>query len=183
MQHPGRRMSRSPSLPHRVACPCQDADHPVVPGCVIGLADRVDALFEELAQDCIFRSKMPLVHDPPGSPSPEIEDEQAPAAVVPADLGACQVDGTVCLPGLLVGAEKRACLGKFFKNAAVTVELDLVRVNRYLCLLAGVLVAHQKSVLTPFFFYCVDQPKMAAALTALLAFERQSITSLNGSRL
>jgi len=126
---------------------------------------------------------MPLVHDPPGPPPPEIEDEQAPAAVVPADLRACEVNGTVCLPGLLVGAEKRACLGKFFKNAAVKEEVDLVRVNRYLGFLAGVHVAHQKTVLTPFFFYCVDQPEMAAALTALLAFERQSITSPDGSRL
>jgi len=126
---------------------------------------------------------MPLVHDPPGPPPPEIEDEQAPAAVVPADLGACQVDGTVCLFGLLVGAEKRACLGTFFKNAAVKEEQDLVGVHSHRCLLAGVLVAHQKTVLTPFFFYCVDQPEMAAALAALLALERQSITSLFCARL
>jgi hypothetical protein len=83
----------------------------------------------------------------------------------------------------LVGAEKRACLGKFFKNAAVKEEQDLVGVNRYCCFLASVLVAHQKAQLPTFFFYCVDQPEMAAALAALLALERQSITSLFCARL
>jgi hypothetical protein len=116
---------------------------------------------------------MPLIHDPPGPPPPEIKDEHAPAAIFPADVRACLVDGTVCLSALRVSPEKGACLGKFFKNAAVKEELDLVRVNRYFCFLAGVLVANQKAVLPAFFFYRVDQPKMAAALTALLAFEWQ----------
>jgi hypothetical protein len=34
-----------------------------------------------------------------------------------------------------------------------------------------------------FFFYGVDQPKMAAALAALLALERQSVTPLGDTRL
>jgi len=108
----------------------------------------------------------------------EIKDEHAPAAILSADLGARQVDSTVCLPGLLVGTEKRACFGKFFKHAAVKKDRHLVGVNRDRGLLTGVLVAQQEPVLPAFFFYCVDQPKVAAALAALLALERQKITSL-----
>jgi hypothetical protein len=120
---------------------------------------------------------MPLVHDPPGSPPPIIKDEQAPAAKIPADLGACQVDGAPGFPALLVMPEKGACLGKFLKHAAVKKDLNFVGVNRYFCFLTGVLVAQQKAVLPAFFFYCVDQTKMAAALAALLALEWQKTRS------
>jgi hypothetical protein len=119
---------------------------------------------------------VPLVHDPPGPSPPVVKDEQAPAAVVPADFGACQVDGAKGFAGTLIVAEERAGLGKFFKNAAVKEKVDLVGVDRHLCFLAGVLVAQKKTQFPAVFFYPVDQAEVAAALAALLALEWQGIT-------
>jgi hypothetical protein len=124
---------------------------------------------------------MTPAHDPPGSLSFGIKDQQAPAAIVPADPRACLVDGTVSFRGRLFIPEKRACLGTFGENALIKKEPDLVGVDGYRCFFTSVLVVDQKTVIPEVFFYYMDLAQIAAAFPALPTFKRQRI-NLTGNR-
>jgi hypothetical protein len=123
----------------------------------------VDLLFEQPGQVFIFRRKMTLAHDPACPLSGGIEDQQAPAAIIPADLRACQVDGTVPLRGCPVIPEKRAGLGAFRKNMPVTKEGNLIRVNSYCGFFPRVLVFYKEPVITVIFLDGMDKSEMTAA--------------------
>jgi len=115
-----------------------------------------------------------LAHDPPGPFSLGGKDQHVPAAIVPADIRACLVDGTVTFRGSPVIPEKGACLGSPLENTLVTKEGNLVRINGHRCFFPGVLVPDEEPVVAVLFRNGMDQSEMAAALTALAAFKRHS---------
>ena len=117
---------------------------------------------------------MPLAHDPPGSFSPGIEDQHPPAAIVPADLRAREMDGAVALRCRCIIPEERAGFGALGKDAFVMEEFVLVRVDSDRGLLACVLVVDDEPVIPKILVYDVDEPQVAATLPTLLAFERHS---------
>jgi len=104
-----------------------------------------------------------------------IKDQQAPAAIVPADLRACQVDGTVSFRRWCIIPEKWACLGTFGENTRITIEGYLFRVYRYRCFFTRVLITQLKVIIPVVFFNYMDQAKVAATFSALTAFKRQKI--------
>jgi hypothetical protein len=117
---------------------------------------------------------MALAHDPPCPLSFRIEDQQAPAAIIPADLRACLVDGTVSFRGCPVIPEKRACLGTFLKDTLVTKECNLVRVNDHRGFFTRVLILYKEVEIPVVFLDDMDQPEMAAAFSTLAAFKWHS---------
>ena len=119
----------------------------LVPCCIVRFNKMVDLLFKKPGQGLIFRCKVALAHDPAGPLSFGIEDQQAPAAIVPADLRAGQVDRAVPFFRSPVVPEKRAGFGTFKKNTLVTKESNLVRVNGHLCFFTGILVVYQEPVI------------------------------------
>jgi hypothetical protein len=148
--------------------------NPIVPGGIIRLNQGVYMILKKPGQHAVLRCKVTLAHDPAGPLSTGIEDQQAPAPIVPADLRACQVDGTVSFFGLAVIPEKRTGFGAFQKNTLITKERDLVRVNGYCCSFTGILVLYKEMIIPQLFQYRMDQAKVAATFTALAAFKRQS---------
>ncbi len=125
---------------------------------------------------------MPLAHDPAGPFPFMCKDQESPAAIVPTDLRAGEVDSTIALRSDIVIPEERACLGTFDKYAPVKKESNLVRVNSDRGFFTGVLVIHHEPVIAQICVYPVDEPQVAAAFPALLAFERQKF-NLPGIRL
>jgi hypothetical protein len=137
----------------------------------------VDMLFKEPGQRFVLRCQVALAHDPPGPLSFRIKDQQVPAAIIPADLRACQVNGTVSFRGYLIVPEKRTGFGTVKENGLVIEEGDLVRVNRHHCLFTCILVVYEKPVIPVVFPDGMDKPEMAAAFPALAAFKRHSCHS------
>jgi hypothetical protein len=134
----------------------------------------IDMVFKEPGQCLVFRCKVSLAHDPSCPFSARIKDQHTPAAIVPADLRAGQVDGAVPLFSAPVIPEKRACLGAFQKNIFVAKECYLVRINTDRCFFTGILVVYQEVVIPVVLPDGMDQPKMAATFPALAAFKRHS---------
>lgn len=116
---------------------------------------------------------MTPAHDPSGSLPRTVEDEQAPAAVVPADLGARQVNGAVSLRRRRIIPEERACLRPLGKDASVVEQGYLVRIDRHFRRLARILVADQETVIPVIGMDRMDQAKVAAAFAALVTLKRQ----------
>lgn len=114
---------------------------------------------------------MTPAHDSSGSSPRTVEDEQAPAAVVPADLGARQVDGAVSLRGRRVIPEERARLRSLGEDASVGKQRDLIRVDRDFRRFTRVLVADQEAVIPIIVMDRMDQAQMTAAFAALVAFK------------
>jgi hypothetical protein len=115
-----------------------------------------------------------LAHDPACPPSSGIKDQQAPAAIVPADLRAGQVDSTISFFRSRVIAEERAGLGTFPEDAPVAEERYLVRVNCHGIFFTSILVPYKETVIPIILLYDMNQPKMTAAFPALTAFKRHS---------
>lgn len=86
------------------------------------------------------------------------------------------MDGAVAFRRRPVEPEERTGLGSFCEDTLVTEEFDLVRVDDGGCSFPGVLITDKKSIPSPILFDGMDQAQMAAAFTALMAFERQKIT-------
>lgn len=114
---------------------------------------------------------MTLAHDPSDSSPRAIEDEQAPAAVVPADLRACQVDGAVSLRRRRIVPEERARLRPFGEDTRVGKEGDLVRIDRDFRRLTRVPVADQEAAIPIIGMDRMDQAQVTAAFAALAAFK------------
>ena len=123
---------------------------------------------------------MTLAHDPPGPLPPGVEDQQPPAAIVPADLRACQVNGAVAFRRRLVIPEERTCLRTFSEDTPITKEFNLVRVDDDGCSFPGILVTDQKPIRSAFLFNGMNEAQMTAAFPALMAFERQMTHSGTG---
>ena len=117
---------------------------------------------------------MPLTHDPPGAFPFWGKDQDVPAAIVPADLRAGEVDGTVTLRFYSIIPEERTGFRTLSKDAIVRKEPDLVRVNTDRGLLTGVLVGHDKPVIAKVCVNEMDKSQVAATFPALLAFERHT---------
>lgn len=159
------------SGPHRVARLGQHLNHPPIPCGIVGFGPVVDSFFKEPDQQSVLCGQVTLAHDPSRSSPRVVEDEQAPAAVVPADLGARQVDGAVSLRGRRIVPEERARLRSLGEDAPVGKQGDLVRIDRDLCRLARVLVADQEAVIPIIGVDRMDQAQVAAAFAALTAFK------------
>ena len=165
---------QSGSCPHRISRSNEHPDDPIVPGCIIRLNKGVYMLLKKPGHNAVLRCQVTLAHDPSGPLSFGVKDQQAPAPIIPADLRACQVDGTVPFFRLAVVPEKRAGFGTLLKNTRITKERDLVRVNGYCCSFTGVLVLYKEMIIPQVFLYRMDQAKVAATFTTLAAFKRQS---------
>jgi hypothetical protein len=161
--------------PYRIPGTDQNPDHHVIPGCIIGLGLVTDIVLKKTGKPFIFRCQKPGSHNPPGSLSRGIKDQQAPAAIVPADFRAGKVNGTVSLRRFRFVPEKRTCFGAFCKNAPVKKKAYLVRVNGHRRFLARVPVIDKKVIVPEVFFYLVDLAQVAAAFTTLTTFKRQGI--------
>lgn len=147
-------------------------DEPLVPGSIIGFGDGVDLVFKNFCQPFLFRCKESLAHDPPGPFPLRVKDQDAPAAIIPADLRACQVDGAVPFCLVPVEPEERTCLGAFGKYTPVPEQSILVRVNRHFRFLSGILVVDKVPVVPVILPYRMDKAKVAATFPALAAFKR-----------
>ena len=84
------------------------------------------------------------------------------------------MDGAVALRCPHVIPEERAGFGALGKDAFVTEEFILVRVDSDRGLLTGVLVVDDEPVIPKILVYDMDKPKVAATLPALLTLERHS---------
>ena len=79
----------------------------------------LDTTLPEIHKTGIIGDEGPGILDTADPAPPVVEDQEPPAPVVPADLGACQVHrapGLLC-PGLVT--EKRAGMREFFKDTFV----------------------------------------------------------------
>lgn len=176
------RRERNPwspgSGPHRVTGPDQYLNHMPVPCGIVGFDQTVDLFFKEPGQRSILRSQVTSAHDPSGSPPQTVKDEQAPAAVVPADLRSRQVDGAVSFRSRRIIPEKRARLRSLGEDACIGKQGDLIRINRHLCRFTRVLVADQVAVIPIIDMDRMDQAQVTAAFAALAAFKCQGTTFL-----
>jgi hypothetical protein len=132
------------------------------------------AAIPDLREEGIIGTERPDKFDSSYPSSGMIEDEKAPASIVPADLRPGQVNRAVCelSPGPM--PEKRTGVRQFFKDALVIEEFMLVRIYRYGSLLAGIIVVDQEVVLPVLFPDLMDVPELIATFPALEAFESQS---------
>jgi hypothetical protein len=69
-----------------------------------------------------------------------IKDEQPPATVIPTDLRSCTMHRAAGLPPACLKPEKRAGMGKYFKNRHVPEEVTLVRIDLNRSFFPGILV-------------------------------------------
>jgi len=81
------------------------------------------------------------------------------------------MNGAVSLRCHCIIPEEGAGFGALGKDAFVTEECMLVRVDSDRGLLAGVLVVDNKPVIAKILMYDMDKPQVAATLPALLALE------------
>jgi len=158
-----------------ISCHGKCPEQPDIPVRIVASGHVVNLLFKNTGQCFIFRCQESLAHNSSGSFPCGIEDEDTPAAIVPADLRACLVDGTVSFHRRCIIPEEGACLGTFGENTCIIIEGYLVRVNNYRCFFTRVLVIHQEVIIPGFFYYLMNQPQVAAALSTLTAFKRQEI--------
>jgi len=101
-----------------------------------------------------------------------IENEEAPAAVIAADVGPGQVDRTPRLTGLCVKSQEGACFRQMVEAAPVFIQGNLVRVYPHLLHIPGVVVVYDKGVVATVLCYGVDELHVAAAVAALAALTR-----------
>jgi hypothetical protein len=109
-----------------------------------------------------------------------VEDQEAPASVIPAYLRAGLVHGAISQLAAGLVPEKGAGMGEFFKDALVIKEFMLVGIDRDRCLFTGIIVADQEAVISEIFLDNMDITEMAAAFPALETFESQSGFPLSG---
>ena len=93
--NPGKKTINTALCPHRIPGHNQYPDYPLIPCCIVRFNKVVDLLLKKPGQGLIFRCKVALAHDPACPLSFGIEDQQAPAAIIPADLRAGHVDRAV----------------------------------------------------------------------------------------
>ena len=117
---------------------------------------------------------MPFTHNPPGAFPIGCKDQDVPAPIVPANLRAGEVDGTVAFRSHWVIPEERTGFRTLSKDAPVRKEPNLVRVNTDCGLLTSVLVVHDKPVIAKVCVNNMDKSQVAATFPALLAFERHT---------
>ena len=159
-------------LPHAVSGRREHTDECGIPFPVIKIVEcRLQLLPEPAERGTIGNEGAPVQH-PPGPPAMRIENEEAPAAVIAADVGPRQVDRAPCLPGLCVKSEEGACFRQMVDAAPVFIQGNLVRVYPYLLHIPGVVVADDKGVIATFLCYGVDELHVAAAVAALAALTR-----------
>lgn len=127
-------------FPHRITGTGKDPNHSILPDRIILLPVIFDAALPEFCQQSILGAECPYVFDPAGPPAAVIQDEQAPAPVVPADLRPCQVNGAVRELTSWLVPEKRAGIGQFCKNALIQEEFPFVGIYRYWRFFPGILV-------------------------------------------
>ena len=112
-----------------------------------------------------------------------VEDQKTPAPVVPADLRAGEVYGTVGFfaPGLV--PEKRARVREFFKDTRVIEEFTLIRIDCDRRCFTGIIIVDQEPVIAVLFPYHMDVPELVAAFPALETFEGQGGSPLTNGPL
>ena len=79
------------------------------------------------------------------------------------------------LPGPV--PEERAGVRQFFKDTLVIEEFVFVGIHRYRCLLTGIIIINQKTVIPVGFLYCMNIAQVTAALAALETFKGQKRSS------
>ena len=156
--------------PHGVARFSKNPYEPFVPRGIIGIGGGINLFLEDPGQPLILRCQEALALDPPCPFSLTIKDQQAPAAIVPADCRAGHVDSAVAFSGNKT--EERACLGSFGKNTPVSEECNLVRVDFNRRNLTGILVPEPEAPVPQIIQYRVDKTKVAATFPALAALKR-----------
>lgn len=117
--HPSSKPLTTPLLPYRIASLCKYSDHLIFPDCIIGLLMIFDAAVPDTGQVCIIRTEGPDKLDPPDPASTVIQDQQSPAAIVPADLRPCQVYRTKGFSASGLESEKRAGIGQFIEYTLI----------------------------------------------------------------
>jgi hypothetical protein len=129
----------------------------------------MDLFLEDPGQPLVIRCKEPLAFDASHPLPPGIKDQDAPAAVVPADRRAGQVYGAVPLSA--IKAEERAGLGAFGKDLPVSEECDFIRVDCNGSNLTGILVSYREAMVPKVLLYGMDKAEMAATFPALAALK------------
>jgi hypothetical protein len=111
--------------------------------------------------------------DSPDPSSGMVENEEAPAPVIPADLRPGQVNSAVRQLAAGTVAEKRAGVGEFFKDTLVIKEFVFFRIHGNRSLFTGIIVVNQKPVIAICLLYDVNVPQVTAAFAALETFKGQ----------
>ena len=145
------------------------ADDGPVPFLIIEAGECWLDLFPEVLQFLRIRKEGPLVQDTTGPFAGCVRDEQAPAAVIAADVRAGIVHRAPCL-SFRIKPEERACIRQSLKTAFVLIEGIFVRIHPDFLYIAGIVVVYDKGVVPPVFCNCVDEFHVAAAVAALTAF-------------
>ena len=141
------------------------------PELIIGFVQGIDQRSPEPGQVFFVRKEGSLVHNPPRSRSPGIQDEQAPAPVIPADRRAGVVDRAAGFPVILLVPQEWACLRMFRKNAVIQEEVVFILIDGNCRFLPGIFVVDQKRKPARNFLYGMDLAHVMTALTALPAFK------------
>jgi hypothetical protein len=131
----------------------------------------INTAFPEPGQDLVFGMQGPDILDPACPPAPVVEDEQSPAAIVPADIRPGGMNRAICLiaPGLV--SEEWAGKRKFLKDPFVFKKSDLVRIDLDFRVLPGILVVHGIPVVPFLTGNDMDKTQVAAAFPALETLE------------
>jgi hypothetical protein len=139
----------------------------------------LDAIHPDPVQEHIVRYKRPDVLDLPHPSSAVVEDEEAPAPIIPAHLRAGQVYGTIRQFTSRLVTEERAGLRKLFKDTRVIKNIMLVRIHGHQGLFIGVPVVDEEAVISILLFDAVDKAKMCATISALETFKRHKKRSFS----
>jgi hypothetical protein len=139
-----------------------------------------NAAVPEFREKRIFRTERADILDSPDPPASVVQNKQAPAPVVLADFRPCKMDGAIRKLTSRTMPEKRARVGKFFKDALVQKELSFIRIYGNRRFFPGVLVIDQKPEIPVILPDAVNEAQVAAAFPALETFKGQSPDPLTG---
>ena len=108
-------------------CP-EMTDQRIIPFLITESGECRFYLFTEVCEFFRIRKEGPLIQDTPGPFATRIRDEQAPAAVIAADVRAGQMDGAPCL-SFCIKPEERACIQQIRNTARVFIGGIFVRID------------------------------------------------------
>ena len=106
-------------LPDGIASVPEDRDYFLIPHIIVRFDQVFNAGHPETGQIWIIGKECTLVHDPASSGSPLVQDKEAPAPVIPANLRSRQMNGAEGFPVFWVIPQKGAGFFLFQKNSFV----------------------------------------------------------------
>ncbi len=150
-----------------------------MPGARFDAVQPIPVFIPDPFQSRIFRHERFLEDDSADPSSFRVEDENPPAAEVPADRRPGRMDGAPGrnIPG--VEPEKWAGLGVGIEYRAICVKQAFIGVDPHPGAFPGVHIFNEKFSIRVFFPDTVDKPHVRAAFPALRTFKNQEACLLH----